>query len=221
MSDNQVLNPNVETATRGCPDPKAAMEALLFVSEKPLAIEQIKSALKDYPADKLKEVLRELKSDYDNSSRGLRLEEVAGGFQLVTAQETAGVLKEFFKQRDAQKLSMPALETLAIVAYKQPVTRLDIESLRGVNVDGVVKSLLEKNLIRIAGKKDIPGKPFVYGTTRQFLEYFGLNSVDDLPKVEEFTKNSTPAATLLTLSNRSPEFISGELKSEANEPAES
>ena len=133
---------------------------------------------------------------------------------MVTSLETAGVLKEYFKQRDTQRLSMPALETLAIITYKQPVTRLDIESLRGVNVDGVIKSLLEKNMIRITGKKDIPGKPFVYGTTRQFLEYFGLNSLDDLPKVEEFTKVSAQASTLLGLSNRTREFIEGEQKSE-------
>ena len=214
MSGEQLLNPNAGTDPSVCPDIKAAIEALLFVSEKPLSPQQIKIAFKDVEADKIKEVLLELKSDYENGSRGLRVEEVAGGFQLVTSLETAGVLKEYFKQRDTQRLSMPALETLAIITYKQPVTRLDIESLRGVNVDGVIKSLLEKNMIRITGKKDIPGKPFVYGTTRQFLEYFGLNSLDDLPKVEEFTKASAQASTLLSLSNRTTEFIEGEQKSE-------
>ena len=213
MSDTQSLNPNAGIDPGICPNIKAAIEALLFVSEKPLSPQQIKIAFKDMEADKIKETILELKSDYENGSRGLRIEEVAGGFQMVTSLEAAGVLKEYFKQRDAQRLSMPALETLSIITYKQPVTRLDIESLRGVNVDGVIKSLLEKNLIRITGKKDIPGKPFVYGTTRQFLEYFGLNSLDDLPKVEEFTKSSAQASALLSLSNRTPEFIEGEQKS--------
>ncbi|OGX53083.1 MAG: SMC-Scp complex subunit ScpB [Omnitrophica WOR_2 bacterium RIFOXYB2_FULL_45_11] len=166
---------------------KSAVEALLFISEKPLLLEQIKTALEGLDTPKIREIILGLKNEYENGSRGLRIEEVAGGFRMVTSPDTALVLKKFYKQRDAQRLSTQALETLAIIAYKQPVTRLDIESLRGVNVDGVVKTLLEKNLIRIAGKKDIIGRPFVYGTTRQFLEYFGLKSLDDLPKLEEFT----------------------------------
>src|SRR3989338_943922 len=169
------------------PNYKSAIEALLFISEKPLLLEQIKTALEGLDTPKIREIILELKNEYENGSRGLRVEEVAGGFRMVTSPDTAPVLKKFYKQRDAQRLSAQALEALAIIAYKQPVTRLDIESLRGVNVDGVVKTLLEKNLIRIAGKKDIIGRPFVYGTTPQFLEYFGLKSLDDLPKLEEFT----------------------------------
>ena len=168
------------------PNYKSAIEALLFISEKPLLLEQIKTALEGLDTPKIREIILELKNEYENGSRGLRVEEVAGGFRMVTSPDTAPVLKKFYKQRDAQRLSAQALEALAIIAYKQPVTRLDIESLRGVNVDGVVKTLLEKNLIRIAGKKDVIGRPFVYGTTRQFLEYFGLKSLDDLPKLEEF-----------------------------------
>lgn len=184
---------------------KAAIEALLFVSEKPLLIEQIKGALDNLEPSRIREIILELKGDYENSSRGLRLEEIAGGFQLVTSLEVAAVLKKFYKQRDAKALSGPALETLAIIAYKQPLTRLDIECLRGVNVDGVIKSLLEKNLIRISGRKDVIGRPFVYGTTRQFLEYFGLSSLEDLPKMEEFTKSQgapLSATALLSLNNK-------------------
>ena len=187
---------------------KSAVEALLFISEKPLLLEQIKTALEGLDTPKIREIILGLKNEYENGSRGLRIEEVAGGFRMVTSLDTALVLKKFYKQRDAQRLSIQALETLAIIAYKQPVTRLDVESLRGVNVDGVVKTLLEKNLIRIAGKKDIIGRPFVYGTTRQFLEYFGLKSLDDLPKLEEFIKTMdepAAAARLLSLSNRTEE----------------
>ena len=187
---------------------KSAVEALLFISEKPLLLEQIKTALEGLDTPKIREIILGLKNEYENGSRGLRIEEVAGGFRMVTSPDTTLVLKKFYKQRDAQRLSIQALETLAIIAYKQPVTRLDVESLRGVNVDGVVKTLLEKNLIRIAGKKDIIGRPFVYGTTRQFLEYFGLKSLDDLPKLEEFIKTMdepAAAARLLSLSNRTEE----------------
>ena len=187
---------------------KSAIEALLFISEKPLLLEQIKVALEGLDTHKIREIILGLKNEYEHSSRGLRIEEVAGGFRMITSPDTAFVLKKFYKQRDAQRISTQALETLAIIAYKQPVTRLDVESLRGVNVDGVVKTLLEKNLIRIAGKKDIIGRPFVYGTTRQFLEYFGLKSLDDLPKLEEFTKTMdepAAAANLLSLSNRPEE----------------
>lgn len=194
---------------------KPAIEALLFISEKPLLLEQIKTALEGADTPKIREIILELKNEYEDGLRGLRIEEVAGGFRMVTSPDTATVLKKFYKQRDSQRLSAQALETLAIIAYKQPVTRLDIESLRGVNVDGVVKTLLEKNLIRIAGKKDIIGRPFVYGTTRQFLEYFGLKSLDDLPRLEEFTKtmdDPAAAATLLSLSNRPQENILTEEK---------
>lgn len=171
----------------------------MFVSEKPISVDEIKSVLEDLDTEKIKQLLLALKADYENSDRGLRIEEVAGGFQIVTSQDVSPVLKKFYKQRDTQRLSGPALETLAIVAYKQPLTRLDIEAIRGVNVDGVIRSLLEKNLIRIVGRKDIIGRPFVYGTTRQFLEYFGLNSLESLPKVDELV-GAPEANRLLSLS---------------------
>ncbi|OGX23379.1 MAG: SMC-Scp complex subunit ScpB [Omnitrophica WOR_2 bacterium RIFCSPHIGHO2_02_FULL_45_21] len=199
---------------------KAAIEALLFVSERPLQLEQINPVLENLDASQIRKIILELKSDFEFSGRGLRIEEIAGGFQLVTALETAPLLKKFYKLRDSKQLSGPALETLAIIAYKQPLTRLDIESLRGVNVDGVIKSLSEKNLIRISGRKDVPGRPFVYGTTRQFLEYFGLSSLEDMPKIGEFArshpaaggaiskaKSSEPANMLLSLSNKQNESV--------------
>jgi len=165
---------------------KSAVEALLFVSEKPLTIEQIKSALDNLDAAVLRSTINELKIEYEQSNRGMRITEVAGGYQMVTAANFAPFLKKLYKERLSEKLSKPALETLAIIAYKQPLTKSEIESLRNVNIDGVVKSLLDKNLIRICGRKKAPGRPFVFGTTKQFLEHFGLKSLDDLPKMEEF-----------------------------------
>lgn len=165
---------------------KSAIEALLFASEKPLLVEQIKKVLDNLDIGEIRKVLEELKNEYEQSNRGIRLVEIAGGFQLITATNFAPFLKKLYKERLADKLSKPALETLAIIAYKQPVTKGEIESLRSVNIDGVMKSLLDKNLIRIVGRKKAPGRPFVFGTTRQFMEHFGLKSLEDLPKKEEF-----------------------------------
>lgn len=167
---------------------KSLIEALLFVSEKPLTIDKIRNVLDDIDPGQIRALIDELKNEYEKSERGLRIFEVAGGFQIITAPGFAPFLKKFFKERHTDKLSKPALETLAIIAYKQPLTRMEIELLRNVNVDGVMKSLLEKSLIRIAGRKKAPGRPIVYGTTRQFLEYFGLKSLEELPKMEEFSK---------------------------------
>ncbi|MDD5128374.1 MAG: SMC-Scp complex subunit ScpB [Candidatus Omnitrophica bacterium] len=165
---------------------KSAIEALIFVSEKPVTIEQIKKVLGIPDAPSVRKVIDELKSEYEIQNRGLRIVEIAGGFQMIAATVFSPFLKKLFKYRFSDKLSKPALESLAIIAYKQPLTKSEIESLRNVNVDGVMKSLLDKNLIRICGRKKIAGRPFVFGTTRQFLEHFGLKSLDDLPKMDEF-----------------------------------
>ncbi|MFA5095938.1 MAG: SMC-Scp complex subunit ScpB [Candidatus Omnitrophota bacterium] len=166
---------------------KSAIEALLLASEKPLLLEQIRSALDNLESGEARRLVEELRSEYESSGRGMRIVEIAGGFQMITAAEFAPFLKKLFKGRQSDRLSKPALETLAIIAYKQPLTRGEIELLRNVNVDGVMKSLLDKNLIRVCGRKKSPGCPHVYGTTRQFLEYFGLRSLDDLPKIEDFS----------------------------------
>ncbi|MDD4980539.1 MAG: SMC-Scp complex subunit ScpB [Candidatus Omnitrophica bacterium] len=165
---------------------QAAIEALLFASEKPLALEQIRGALDNIGADEIRKNIAGLSRGYERDNRGIRIIEIAGGFQMITAPVFVTFLKKLYKKQRAEKLSLQALETLAIVAYKQPVTRLEIESIRNVNVDGMVSGLLEKNLIRVAGRKKAPGRPKVYGTTRQFLEHFGLKSLDELPKIEDF-----------------------------------
>jgi len=166
---------------------KSAVEAMLFASEKPLVIDQLRKALNNLEGNEIRKILEELRTEYEQSNRGLRIVEVAGGFQMITSPDFAPFLKKLFKSRNTERLSKPALETLAIIAYKQPLTRVEIETLRNVNVDGVIKSLVDKNLIRITGRKKVAGRPFVYGTTRQFLEYFGLKSLDELPKMEEFS----------------------------------
>ncbi len=168
---------------------KFAVEAILFASERPLTAEQIKTAF-DEPVEitKIKEALGELKADYETQSRGFRLIEIAGGAQLVSDERFAPYLKRFYESRERKKLSQASLETLSIVAYSQPVTRADIEAIRGVNVDGPVKLLLEKEMIKIVGRKDVMGKPMLYGTTQEFLEIFGLKSLADLPKLSEYTE---------------------------------
>ncbi|MDP2830944.1 MAG: SMC-Scp complex subunit ScpB [Candidatus Omnitrophota bacterium] len=166
---------------------KSAVEALIFASEKPITAEQIKKVLGDLDSLSVNKIIEELKNEYAAQNRGIRVVEIAGGFQMTTCSNFAPFLKKLFKNRYSDKLSRPALESLAIIAYKQPLTKAEIESLRNVNVDGVMKSLADKNLIRICGRKKIPGRPFVYGTTREFLEHFGLKSLQDLPKMEDFT----------------------------------
>ncbi|MEI6631971.1 MAG: SMC-Scp complex subunit ScpB [bacterium] len=166
---------------------RAVIEALLFSSDRPISIEQIKNVLDSLEANEIRSIFEELNREYESLNRGMRIAEIAGGFQMITAPALAPFLKKLYKQRNIERLSKPALETLAIIAYKQPLTRADIESLRNVNIDGVMRSLLDKDLIRVTGRKKSPGRPKVYGTTRQFLEYFGLKSLEELPKIENFS----------------------------------
>jgi segregation and condensation protein B len=170
---------------------KSAIESLIFISNKPLTPEELKKVFADTSVNDIRQVIAELENEYVQRNSGIRVVEIAGGFQMVTTPESAPAIKEFYKIKNTEKLTGPSLETLAIVAYKQPVTRVDIEAIRGVNVDGVVRSLLEKNLIRIVGRKEVIGRPFVYGTTRLFLDYFGLRSLAELPKIEEFAQQDS------------------------------
>lgn len=166
---------------------KSVLEALLFVSEKPLTLEQIKGVLGTIQTADIRVMITELNTEYESSNRGLRITEVAGGFRMITPPSLSQFIKKLYKEKRIERLTKPALETLAIIAYKQPVTRLEIESIRDVNVDGMMRTLLEKDFVRVVGEKQAPGRPKVYGTTSQFLEYFGLKSLDDLPKMEDFS----------------------------------
>ena len=149
---------------------RGVVEAILFISEKPVALEQIKDVVKGAGTAEIRKAVQELQQDYEVNRRGMVIIEIAGGYQMLSSQYYAGFVREFFKTRVKEKLTRPSLETLSIVAYKQPVSRADIELIRGVNSDGVVYHLLNKGLIKIVGRKDVPGRPYIYGTTKLFLE---------------------------------------------------
>lgn len=164
---------------------KGVIESLLFVNERPVSLEQIKRVLETVTPTEIKKAIAALQESYLERNSGITIEEIAGGYQMLSNPKYVTYVRKFYKTKHKEKLSKPALETLAIIAYKQPVTRGDVELIRGVNSDGVVSSLLNKELIKMTGRKDIPGRPFLYGTTKQFLEYFGLKSLDTLPNLEE------------------------------------
>ncbi len=172
---------------------KGVIEALLFVNEKPVTLEQIKRALETLNVAEIKASIQSLSAEYETRQSGMKIVEIAGGYQMLSNPGYVSYIRDFYKTKHKEKLSKPALETLAIVAYKQPVTRTEVELIRGVNSDGVIAHLLTKELVKPVGRKDVPGRPFLYGTTRQFLEYFGLKSLEDLPTLEEFPNLMAPA----------------------------
>lgn len=166
------------------PNPIDVVEALLFASDVPLEAERIREVLDLESVDAAHDLVTALTARYDEDARGLAIMEVAGGYRMVTRPELAPWLVRLARARTRVRLSRPALETLAIVAYKQPVSRPEIDAVRGVNSEATLDNLLERRLVRIAGRKDAPGRPFVYETTREFLIAFGLRDIGDLPKVE-------------------------------------
>lgn len=166
------------------------IEALLLVSEKPLTLEQLKEVFLNIQTQTIKTALENLKNKYNDSEKGIQIQEVAGGYQFCTHPDCSEYIKKLYKVKRVFRLTAPSLETLAIIAYRQPVTRTEIEAIRGVNVDGVIKNLLERGLIKIKGRKEVPGRPIMYGTTNEFLQYFGLKSLDELPSLEEFTAHA-------------------------------
>jgi len=164
---------------------RAALEAILFVSNEPVTLDALAEALSEKPAAVEKE-LREIKSTLEANIGGFTLEQTAGGWRLATRPEHEGVLKKYFARKGESRLSLAALETLAIVAYRQPVTAPEISDIRGVNSSAVLRTLLERRLVRVAGRKNVVGAPFLYRTSREFLIHFGLNDIRDLPRLEEF-----------------------------------
>ena len=162
----------------------AAIEAILFASGKPVTIKDLASLLEAEPGAVL-EALSKLREAVSPDDRGVLLEEVAGGWRYVTRPEHDGLLRKYFEITERSRLSLAALETLAIIAYRQPITAPEISDLRGVNSSGVLKTLFDKKLITTAGKKPVVGTPFFYRTTRDFLIRFGLNDLADLPRPEE------------------------------------
>jgi len=164
---------------------KRIVEALLFASPDPLSVRRIKSVIPGLETDQVLETLNELKSDYSEDSRSFQIVEIGGGYQLTTKPDYALWVGKLVETRGKQRLSRAALETLAIVAYKQPALRATLEGIRGVNVDGVLRTLMERDLVRIVGRADGPGRPLLFGTTRDFLMQFGLSKLADLPGIEE------------------------------------
>lgn len=163
---------------------KLICEALLFASEKPLTPKDIHAVLTDTKPAEIAGALRVLKYEYEAMGRSFTLQEVAGGYQFRTRSEFgASVLK--MMQASPARLSRATMETLAIVAYKQPIMRQEIERIRGVDVGGILRTLLEKDLVKIMGRENLPGRPLVYGTTKKFLEVFDLKDIDSLPKLKE------------------------------------
>jgi len=172
---------------------KHIIESLLFVSDEPLSIERICETLAINDPGPVQEALNDLDREYGTRKGGFELRRIADGFQLRTRPEYAEWIRRL-KQPSPKRISKASLETLAIIAYRQPVMRSDIEYIRGVDCGGVLRILLEKKLIRIMGRKSIPGRPMVYGTTRYFLELFELNSLKDLPTPDEIQAYGDPPA---------------------------
>lgn len=164
---------------------KSVVEALIFVSDKPFGINNIRDVVDNVPEAQVRQVIDELNAEYEQTGRSFIIQEVAGGFRMATRPEFASWLKSFYKSKVKERLTRPSLETLAIIAYKQPVTKPEIEAIRGVNTDGVITTLLERNLIKIAGRKDTPGRPLLYATTNEFLAHFGLGAISEMPKLPE------------------------------------
>jgi len=172
-------------------DIKSIIESLLFVADGPLTIQRLGEVLEGVEREDLRSTLNELQAELENSRRGVRLVEVAGGYQLRTAKVNADWVKKFLGGRPA-RMGRATLETLAIIAYRQPITRAEIESIRGVDVDGVINTLLDRSLIRAVARKDVPGRPFLYGTTPEFLQLFNLKDLTHLPTLKEMEEITLP-----------------------------
>jgi segregation and condensation protein B len=210
--------------TRGSAELKSILEALIFASPDPLTLKAMFKLLDAEPKEDVEIALAELKQQYEDRPGGLELVEVAGGFQIVTRSDLHEWVRRLFHERTTQKLTVQALETLAVIAYREPITAAEITDVRGVNTSGVLNTLLERHLIKIVGRKQVVGRPFMYATTKEFLIRFGLNDLADLPKVEDMAEalgldapilvEQAPAEDLLPLDEPDEE-------DEAGDPGES
>ena len=172
------------------------IEALIFASDTSLRIEEIivclQAALEqDFDKEEVLEKIAQIQSRYSENSSAIELVKLAGGYQFLTKKEMLPIINQLNIQKSKKKLSQAALETLSIVAYRQPITKLEVEQIRGVNCDYTIQKLLEKALISISGKADGPGRPILYSLSTYFLDYFGINSIQDLPHLKDFEENNT------------------------------
>ena len=165
---------------------KSIIEALVFAAEEPLTVEDLDELFPGAGRDRLQESLDEVVRAWDAAERGLQVIRVAGGYRMTTRPEHGEWVRALFRARNRRRLSGAALETLAIVAYRQPITTPEIQVLRGTDPAGVLQTLLDRRLLRVVGRKKVVGKPLLYGTTQEFLAHFGLNSLTDLPTLQEF-----------------------------------
>ena len=205
---------------------KAVVEALIFASPEPITPKMLYKLLANESKEDVSSAINELKAEYLNRP-GLHMVEVAGGYQITTRPELHEWVRRLFHERSTQKLSVAALESLAVISYKQPVTALEVTEIRGVNASGVLSTLLERNLIKIVGRKNVVGRPFMYGTTKEFLIRFGLKDLGDLPRIEDMADalgfdppagliERTPREEMLPLDETDPSTDSGSLRPESS-----
>ncbi len=183
----ETLNEEPHTAVAVSAEVKAVVEALIFASPEPMTPKMLFKLLAEEPKEDVLKAIDALKGDYENRP-GLQMVEVAGGYQIVTRPDLHEWVRRLFHERSSAKLTVQGLETLAVIAYKQPITALEITEIRGVNTSGVLSTLLERHLIKIVGRKNVVGRPFLYATTKEFLIRFGLKDLHDLPKIEDMAE---------------------------------
>ncbi len=167
---------------------KLIIEAVIFAADGPVSVEQLARVVETFDTDTIMRLISELQQEYDANRRSFQIVEIANGFQICTRDEYAPWIKRFYTTELSSRLSVSALEALAIIAYRQPATRAEVEVVRGVNSDSVIHTLLERNLIQILGRKQAPGKPMIYGTTTEFLMHFGLRELSELPSIDEIER---------------------------------
>ena len=181
-------------------DIKKAIECIIFISDQPVSVDKLQQVFTELERGEIKKYMKELGQEWGGLGRGIVLEEVAGGYQFRTDPAYSEYVTNFNKRVKKFRLSRAALEVIAIIAYKQPVTKVEVESIRGVDSSGVINALLERRILEIKGRKEVIGKPFLYGTTPEFLEVFGLKSLSDLPtlkEIDEISKNLEPGISSL------------------------
>ena len=200
---NETLNEPSQQAVTASAEVKAVVEALVFASPEPMTPKMLFKLLAEEPREDVLAAIEALKADYENRP-GLQMVEVAGGYQIVTRPDLHEWVRRLFHERSTAKLTVQGLETLAVIAYKQPITALEITEIRGVNTSGVLSTLLERHLIKIVGRKNVVGRPFLYATTKEFLIRFGLKDLHDLPKIEDMAEalGFDPPAGLLETTPR-------------------
>jgi segregation and condensation protein B len=183
----EILNEEPAPVAAPAAEVKAVVEALIFASPEPMTPKMLVKLLAEEPKEDVLAAITALQADYENRP-GLQMVEVAGGYQIVTRPDLHEWVRRLFHERSSSKLTVQGLETLAVIAYKQPITALEITEIRGVNTSGVLSTLLERHLIKIVGRKNVVGRPFLYATTKEFLIRFGLKDLQDLPKIEDMAE---------------------------------